>query len=163
MGPRTSVAWIVVPYRPPTRRSTHQTYCRCVQTNHRRNSCQSWFPPAACGKLVKSVEKSESASRGAFRASHRIPRPSPHPPETNRPAAAEPPRRPPGSVWQQAMADYEHRRLIFGAPCAPFMYRTVRVHPPHPHRCASGNPHDTGAFGDCPGTSRASLPAFHPV
>ncbi len=41
-------------------------------------------------------------------------------------------------------ASYEPSRLIFAQPFAASMYLIARVQPPHPHRGASGKPHETG-------------------
>jgi hypothetical protein len=42
-------------------------------------------------------------------------------------------------------------RFFFGLQLRAMMYRIARARPPRSHRCASGNPHVTGASGALPG------------
>ncbi len=47
-------------------------------------------------------------------------------------------------------------RFFFGLQLRAMMYRIARARPPRSHRCASGNPHVTGASGALPGRNPQS-------
>jgi len=101
---KTSVAWVVAPYHPPTRQSTHHTSYHSVQAIRNKKSCQPGFLPATGGKVVNLWKIRNSLPEGRSAPATRVPSPCvsglPRSRRSSPPATRE--------GWRQAMADYEH-------------------------------------------------------